>query len=59
MYEGKGFVFRVSELDTEKDHVSITIKNNTGLLGFFEAYHIISAIMRMFTLQRQSRELKC
>lgn len=52
-------MFGVSELDTEKDHVSITIKNNTGLLGFFEAYHIISAIMRMFTLQRQSRELKC
>lgn len=52
-------MFRMSELDTEKDHVSITIKNNTGLVGFFKVYHIVSAIMRMFTLQRQSRELKC
>lgn len=42
-------MFRVSELDTKKDHVSITIKNNTGLVGFFKADQIISAIMKMFT----------
>jgi len=32
---GKIFAFCVSELDTEKEDVSITIKTNTGLLAFF------------------------